>query len=65
MGTVSIRMGVNTMPRPVPTRLERVTNPTAVARTSMENHLAGTAVHAFSRNGWAMAMPMVLPRTRP
>ena len=56
----SIRIGVSTMPRAVPTRLESVTSPTAVARSSMLNHCAGTLVQALSRKGWAMAMPMVL-----
>ena len=41
------RMGVSTIPRAVPARLERVTRPTAVARSSAGNHLAGTLVQAL------------------
>ena len=48
---VSVRMGVKTIPSAVPTRLERVIKPTAVARSSMANQLAGTFVHAFKRKG--------------
>ena len=58
----SSKMGGSTIPTPVPTRLESVIMPTAVARSSFENHLAGTVVQAFNRNGWAAAIPIVLPK---
>src|SRR5512133_1638804 len=60
---VSINMGGRTIPSAVPTRLESVTMPTAVARSSMENQLAGTLVQAFNRKGWAAAIPMVAAST--
>jgi len=61
---LSIRAGVSTMPRAVPTRLDSVTMPTAVARSSMLNHCAGTLVHALSRKGCDTARPMVASSTR-
>ncbi len=48
---------------PVPTRLAKVTSPTAVARSSRGNHLAGTVVQALRRSGCATAMPMDPART--
>ena len=52
------------MPRAIPTRFARVTNPTAVARLSTGNHFAGTVVQAFSKNGCATAIPIVLHKTK-
>src|SRR5436190_2182569 len=53
MSIVSVRMGVRTMPIAVPTRLASVTRPTAIARSCTVNQLAGTFVHALSKNGCA------------
>ena len=61
---LSTRMGVSASPMAVPTRFARVTRPTAVARSSIANQLAGIFVQAFSRKGWATAIPIVLHSTR-
>ena len=60
----SVNTGVSTIPSAVPTRLASVTRPTAVARSWIENQLAGTFVQALSRKGCAAAMPTVLHSTR-
>ena len=63
MDMASARTGVRAMPTAMPSMLASVISPTAVARSPGANQLAGTLVHASSRNGWATAMPMVASST--
>ena len=51
------------MPTATPSMLASVMRPTAVARSPAGNQFAGTLVHELSRNGCAMAMPIVHSRT--
>jgi len=53
------RTGVSAIPIPVPTRLARVTRPTAVARWERGNQCPDSVVQALSRNGCATAAPIV------
>ena len=57
------RIGVSAKPSAMPIMLARVMRPTAVARSPWANQLAGTLVHASSRNGWEMARPIVQSST--
>ena len=55
----STRVGVTAMPMATPNRLARVIRLTAVARCDCGNHCVEMVVQALSRNGCAMAAPIV------
>ena len=54
--------GVTAIPMATPKRLASVIRLTAVARCDRGNQWVEMVVHAFSRNGWAIAAPMVASR---
>ncbi len=55
----STSVGVTAMPTATPNRLARVIRLTAVARCDCGNHCVEMVVQALSRNGCAMAAPIV------